>query len=151
MFVGVPNGATVGRYEYVDGIQYSTLSFATSQTTGKPAFFPNMGEKTYNTGKMYLRMPTSQLTSVSSARAFDLEFLDTEEMGNTTGICEASPLNEDNGAHQSSGEMINDGSTGSPQVYDLQGRRIESSKFKVQSSKIKRGVYIQNGRKVIVK
>jgi len=151
MFVGVPNGATVGRYEYVDGIQYSTLSFATSQTTGKPAFFPNMGEKTYNTGKMYLRMPTSQLTSASSARAFDLEFLDTEEMGNTTGICEASPLNEDDGAHQSSGEMINDGSTGSPQVYDLQGRRIESSMFKVQSSKIKRGVYIQNGRKVIVK
>ena len=35
--------------------------------------------------------------------------------------------------------------------YDLQGRRIESSKFKVQSSKLNKGIYIVNGKKVIIK
>ena len=33
--------------------------------------------------------------------------------------------------------------------YDLQGRRVESSKIKIQSSKLKKGLYLVNGRKVI--
>jgi len=34
-------------------------------------------------------------------------------------------------------------------LYDLQGRRMESSMFNVQSSMLKRGLYIVNGKKVI--
>ena len=37
------------------------------------------------------------------------------------------------------------------EVYNLNGQRMESSKFKVQSSKLPKGVYIVNGRKVIVR
>ena len=36
-------------------------------------------------------------------------------------------------------------------VYDLQGRRMESSMFNVQSSMLKKGVYIVDGKKVIIK
>ncbi len=36
-------------------------------------------------------------------------------------------------------------------VYDLQGRRVESSIFNSQSSILKKGLYIKDGRKVIVK
>ena len=36
-------------------------------------------------------------------------------------------------------------------VYNLNGQRVESSKFKVQNSKLPKGIYIQNGKKVLVK
>ena len=36
-------------------------------------------------------------------------------------------------------------------VYDLQGRRIDGSRFTVNGSRLNRGVYIKNGRKVVVK
>jgi hypothetical protein len=36
-------------------------------------------------------------------------------------------------------------------VYDLQGRRVDSSKFKVQSSKLKKGIYVRNGKKFVVR
>ena len=36
-------------------------------------------------------------------------------------------------------------------VYDLQGRRMESSIFNSQSSNLKKGIYIREGKKVIIK
>ena len=39
----------------------------------------------------------------------------------------------------------------SSQIFDLQGRRIESSIFNVQSSMLKKGLYIVNGKKMLVK
>ena len=36
-------------------------------------------------------------------------------------------------------------------VYNLNGQRVESSMLKVQNSKLPKGVYIQNGKKVLVK
>ena len=36
-------------------------------------------------------------------------------------------------------------------VYDLQGRRMERSMFNVQRSMLKKGVYIVNGKKVVIK
>ena len=36
-------------------------------------------------------------------------------------------------------------------VYNLQGRRMESSMFNIQSSMLKKGLYIMNGRKVVIK
>jgi len=68
-----------------------------------------------------------------------------------TGISDTSRLNDK--------EQIN-GSTGSPQdkrgeMYDLQGRRVNSAEansslFSLHSS-LKKGVYIKNGRKIVVK
>ena len=73
-----------------------------------------------------------------------------EMAGVPVGISDASHLNEnekmrngvDDGEHQSSekrGEM-----------YDLQGRRVEASNYKLQTSKLQKGIYIRNGKKVVV-
>ena len=48
-------------------------------------------------------------------------------------------------------EIVNSKSSNSKSVYDLQGRRMESSIFNVQSSIQKKGIYVNQGRKVIVK
>ena len=140
MFVGVPDGATVDQFEYVDGEKFLTLSFALSQTTGNPSFFPNTKPKTYGKNKMYLHMPARLLPEYATTRlnefSLGVEFEDDE----TTGISEAKPLNNK--------EQIINGSTGSAQdkragVYDLQGRRMKTSK-------LKKGLYIVNGRKTVI-
>ena len=56
----------------------------------------------------------------------------------STGISDAARLND-------KGQMINDMRG---RVYDLQGRQVETSNFKVQSSKLPKGIYIeQQGKK----
>ena len=149
-FVGLPDGGTVHPTETVGGVTMQTLSFAKSQSTGKPAFFPNTADKTYGAGKMYLRLPADLVNSSDAARGFNFVFEGDEVpiMGETTGISEASPLND-------KGQMIN-GSTGSPQdkrggVYNLNGQCVQTSNFKVQTSKLKKGLYIVNGKKVVIK
>ena len=34
-------------------------------------------------------------------------------------------------------------------VYDLQGRRMETSNFKLQTSNLSKGIYIRNGKKYV--
>jgi len=71
--------------------------------------------------------------------------------GGATGIGDAGRLNNK--------EQIINGSTGSPQdkrggVYDLQGRRIGASlndKGQMANERMKKGVYINDGRKIVVK
>ena len=134
LFVGVPDGATVNMYEDFYGETYLTLSLAMSKTTGKPGFFPNTAPKTYAAGKMYLHMPARLLPEYATTRlnefSLGIEFEDDE----TTGISEASPLNDN-------GQMIND-KLG--EVYDLQGRKMEGQPTKS-------GLYIINGNKVVIK
>ena len=67
----------------------------------------------------------------ASARSFSLDFGD----GETTGIREM----EDGKWKMENGS------------YDLQGRRVESSIFNSQSSILKKGVYIINGKKKVIK
>ena len=67
----------------------------------------------------------------NDARAFVLNFGDSE----TTNI-----------RLMDNGQLIMDNS-----VFDLQGRRVERSTFNVQRSTLKKGVYIKNGRKVVIK
>ena len=67
----------------------------------------------------------------SHVRAFSLDFGD----GETTGIREM----EDGKWKMENGS------------YDLQGRRVESSIFNSQSSILKKGVYIVNGKKKVIK
>jgi hypothetical protein len=143
LFVGLPNGGTVSPTEVVGGVTMQTLTFATSKTTGKPGFFPNTEDKTYGAGKMYLRLPADLVNGSDAARSLGLVFMDDDNVGlmeaETTGISDASHLNDN-------GEMINSGV-----VYDLQGRKIETSNFKLQTSKLPKGVYIVGGRRVVIK
>jgi len=152
-FVGLPDGGTVHPTETVGGVTMQTLSFAKSQSTGKPAFFPNTADKTYGAGKMYLRLPADLVNSSDAARGLNFVFEGDELpiMGETTGISDASHLND-------KGQMINDKRGG---VYNLNGQRVQTSNFfdersgkaerKVQTSKLKKGLYIVNGKKVVIK
>ena len=80
--------------------------------------------------------------AVAHARAFNLNFFDEQSGeaergdGEATGILEAAPLND-------KGQMIND------KWYDLQGRLIVNGKL--SNGKLPKGLYIHNGKKVVVK
>jgi len=98
-------------------------NYVLAKKNGNLGFYAVVDGSTLSAGKAYLPLPTASLPS--GARSIKLVFED----GGTTGISEASPLNDN-------GEMINDN------VYDLQGRLVE---------KPTRGLYIVNGRKVVIK
>jgi hypothetical protein len=46
-------------------------------------------------------------------------------------------------------EKIKDEESGSA-IYDLSGRCIDNSKFKIQNSKLPNGVYIHKGKKFVI-
>ena len=140
MFVGVPDGTTVDMYENFWGETYLTLSLAVSKSTGKPGFFPNSGKKTYGKGKMYLHMPARLLPEYAKARINDFELGIEFEDVETTGINDASHLND-------KGQMINDKHG---EIYDLQGRKV-NAQGTMHNAQLPKGLYIKNGRKVIIK
>ena len=98
-------------------------NYVLAKKNGNLGFYAVVDGSTLSAGKAYLPLPTASLPS--GARSIKLVFED----GGTTGISEASPLNDN-------GEMINDN------VYDLQGRRV---------TKPTHGLYVVNGRKVVIK
>ena len=77
-----------------------------------------------------------QLDDPASVRAFKLNFGDGEQEAQGIKEIEDGRLKIENEAGA---------------WYDLQGRRMESSIFNSQSSIKKKGLYIHNGRKVVVK
>jgi hypothetical protein len=70
--------------------------------------------------------------SAANAASFSLDFGDGEQ---TTGIIGVTNTNSTNDTNL---------------IYDLQGRRVGST-FNVQRSTLKRGLYIVNGKKVVIK
>ena len=104
-------------------VEGNYTNYVLAKKNGNLGFYAVVDGSTLSAGKAYLPLPTASLPS--GARSIKLVFDD----GGTTGISEASPLND-------KGEMIND------KFYDLQGRRVE---------KPTRGLYIVNGRKVVIK
>ena len=135
LFVGVPNGASIPKYVTVVGEKMQTLSFAISKSTGLPAFFPNTETKVYAKNKMYLYLPASLLEDADTARGFGFEFEGEEnqddqfngEFGANTGIDE-----------------IAESESAKSKCYDLQGRQVENQT-------LSRGLYIVNGRKVLIR
>ena len=103
----------------------------------KTVLFLGAGNKLYNPETLPAQMKGFrayfQLKDevASHVRAFRLDFGD----GETTGIREM----EDGKWKMENGS------------YDLQGRRMESSIFNSQSSILKKGVYIVNGKKKVIK
>ena len=98
-------------------------NYVLAKKNGNLGFYAVVDGSTLSAGKAYLPLPTASLPS--GARSIKLVFED----GETTGISDASPLNDNE-------EMTNDN------IYDLQGRRVE---------KPTRGLYVVNGRKVVIK
>ena len=104
-------------------VEGDNTNYVLAKKNGNLGFYAVVDGSTLSAGKAYLPLPTASLPS--GARSIKLVFED----GETTGISDASQLNDNE-------EMINDN------VYDLQGRRVE---------KPTRGLYVVNGRKVVIK
>lgn len=85
------------------------------------AFYPLADNSTINAGKAYLQIPTSWLPAASEARTIGLRFDDSA----TTGIDENIGITDKDNA-----------------VYDLKGRKVKNPT---------KGLYIVNGKKVLVK
>lgn len=85
------------------------------------AFYPLADNSTINAGKAYLQIPTSWLPAASEARTIGLRFDDSA----TTGIDENIGITDKDNA-----------------VYDLMGRKVKNPT---------KGLYIVNGKKVLVK
>jgi len=99
-------------------------NFLLGKKNGVTTFYRVAQTGTVSAGKAYLQLPTSVVGDLTGSRVMRI-VADDE----TTGISEALPLNDN-------GEMTNDN------VYDLQGRRV---------TKPTRGLYIVNGKKVVIK
>ena len=103
----------------------------------KTVLFLGAGNKLYNPEALPARMKGFRAyfqlkgSAAGGVRAFRMDFGD----GETTGIREM----EDGKWKMENGS------------YDLQGRRVESSIFNSQSSILKKGVYIVNGKKKVIK
>ena len=102
----------------------------------KTVLFLGAGNKLYNPETLPAQMKGFRAYfqlkgDAALARAFRMDFGD----GETTGIKEI----EDGKWKMENGS------------YDLQGRRMESSIFNSQSSILKKGVYIVNGKKKVIK
>ena len=121
----VPKG-TKALYETADvlnKVKGDYTNYVLAKKNGNLGFYAVVDGSTLSAHKAYLPLPTASLPS--GARSIKLVFED----GETTGISDASPLNDNE-------EMTNDN------IYDLQGRRVE---------KPTRGLYVVNGRKVVIK
>ena len=98
-------------------------------------FYPN-SDRPINAFRAYFQLngiEADDPNSGTGVRAFVLNFGDNDE---TTGIVdiEHGILNMEHSDNA---------------VYDLQGRRVASSMLNVQSSMLKKGIYIYKGKKVI--
>lgn len=137
LFVGVPNGMTVQPTETVGGEQFLVLQFATSQSTGLPAFFPLTEAKTFERNKMYLHLPVRMLPDYAQSREYAWEIVFDED--------EKTALVVDGEQPQPTGIVESGEAVPADSVhFDLQGRRVADSSPK-------KGLYIVGGHKVVVK
>ncbi len=113
---------------------------------GKSAlFYPAEGQdRTINSFRAYFHVDLSSGSQTSNGvRAFVLNFGDNDETTDIVDIEHGIFLDEPSGRAERNMEHSDNA------VYDLQGRRVASSMLNVQSSMLKKGIYIYKGKKVI--
>ena len=136
VFNGVTVSSTTQNTETTAVNFISTLGLTTLEGDVKSILFLGASNKLYHPSDENQQMKGFRAYfllkgDAAGARAFRLDFGD----GETTGIREM----EDGKWKMENGS------------YDLQGRRVESSIFNSQSSILKKGVYIERGKKFVIK
>jgi len=133
--VTISSTATTTETEAVDFIP--TLGVTAITANAQSILFLSSGNRLYNPAAANsqqikgFRAYFLLKGDAASARSFSLDFGDGEVLG--IREIENGRLKMENGG------------------YDLQGRRMESSIFNSQSSIRKKGVYIVNGKKIVIK
>ena len=117
----------VGQYKpfVINSSNQNTIVMLSS---GSRIGYSNNVPRTLRSMRAHFEIPTSG--NAPAMTAYEIDF-DGEE---STGIISM---------HHSESIMHHE-------VYDLQGRRVESSMFNVQRSMLKKGLYIINGKKVLI-
>ena len=124
LLVPVVEKQTVTPTETIDDVEYT--NFAIGTLTGGGIGFVRLSSNWTAQNKSYLRVPTSLYNNTAGARelgGFDIEFVEGEL---ATDI-----LNAQRNGRQNDGDY-----------YDIQGRKVKP---------ISKGLYIHNGKKVLVK
>ena len=116
------NNVTIYPTEDIDAVNYTNLMVG-KLANEQMGFVTLPSSKAYS-NKCYLQVPTAFYNGAASARegGLEMEFVDTE----TTDIR----------------SLMHKGSATNDAYYDLQGRKV---------TPVKKGIYIHNGKKVIVK
>ena len=105
-----------------DGL-YANYKYTIKEGNSQPLFYQFTDGSTLGAGKAYLQIPMAWLPQTSEAKSISLRF----EEGEGTTDMENSQFTIDN----------------SQLIYDLYGRRVDNP--------VKGGIYIVNGKKVVVK
>ena len=120
LLLPVVGQTTVNPTETIDDVEYTFYGVGT--LNGKPSFAPFTKTQSYGPNKSLLRVPTRYVPAAARIiGGFDVEFLDEE----------ATPIRD---VIMSEKNLQGD-------YYDLQGRKV---------TVVKKGLYIQNGKKVFV-
>ena len=116
------NNVTINPTEDIDAVNYTNLMVG-KLANEQMGFVTLPSSNTYS-NKCYLQIPTAFYNGEASARegGLEMEFVDTE----TTDIR----------------SLMHNGSATNDAYYDLQGRKV---------TPVKKGIYIHNGKKVIVR
>lgn len=116
------DNVTIQPSETIDDVDYTNMMVGTL-TNGKMGFVTFSTPKAYS-NKSYLRIPTEFYESAASAREGGMEVVFAESE-TTDNIC-----------------LIRNNSISNDAYYDLQGRKVIPNK---------KGFYIRNGKKVLIK
>ena len=108
-----------------EGTIYALGIGKTGENEGQVGFYLVDNGVAVPAGKAYMVIP-----AVGGVKGFTFDF------GNATGI----------NTVQGSGFKVQDS-----KIYNLAGQRVDGSRFKVNGSGLKTGIYIVNGKKVLVK
>ena len=122
-FVGLPSGGTISKTATIDGVEFTNLTFSANKAGTAASFYPLTEDKTYSAGAMYLQLPAA-IVSKASSRGIGVVFA---EDATITGINEIA---------QSVKAEKNEG------IFNLNGQRVSTAK---------KGLYIVNGKKMLMK
>lgn len=127
LLVPVVETKTVDPTETIDGIEYTNLIVGT--LNGKPTFSFLKSTVSYGPNKSVLRIPTKYIPQQAvNARSMGIKFLDEE----------ATPINN------TSLEKQDDSA-----IYSLLGYKMDGNTY--AKGALPRGIYISNGKKIIIK
>ncbi|MBR2206516.1 MAG: InlB B-repeat-containing protein [Prevotella sp.] len=133
LYLGVSTNDNDTPEDSSDDYQQSALYYPSS----------NMSIKAF---RAYFHVDLSSGSQTSNGvRAFVLNFGDNGETTEIVDIEHGIFLDEPSGRAERNMEHSDNA------VYDLQGRRVASSMLNVQSSMLKKGVYIYKGNKIVIK
>ena len=155
---------TIYPTQTIDGVNYTYMGIGTIAATGKTGFVKITAERQYGPNKCLLKVPTEYLASEArGASELEMVFDDANSIHNSQFTIHnwAGAVYDLQGrrVNYNNRETITNKRSCVPAVASERlrvgdqrsGMQSSSATFNVQRSTLKPGLYIQNGRKVVIK